>query len=230
MNEVIPLTGGRITPGVVRIGDTVRRPTNSNSDFVHDLLRYLEGVGFDSAPRFLGLDDEGREILSYREGSVPENIRPDYSDEVLRAAARLLRRYHDAVADSELAGGEEVVCHNDISPVNFVFEDGLPVAMIDFDAAAPGSRLRDLAYGLFLWLDLGFDGLPLAEQPRRTRVFLEAYGLGETPVGLVDDLLRQQREKAARTEPTFREAARWWGAQADWLEKNRTRFETGLAR
>jgi Ser/Thr protein kinase RdoA (MazF antagonist) len=228
MNEVVPLIGGRITPGVVRIGDTVRRPTNSNSAFVHEVLRYLERVGFEAAPRFLGIDDEGREILSYREGETPENIRPDYSDDVLRVAARLIRRYHDAVAGSELTGVEEVVCHNDISPVNFVFEDGWPVAMIDFDAAAPGSRLRELAYGLFLWLNLGFDGLPLAEQPRRTRIFLEAYGLRHPPAGLVDELLQQQRERAARTEPTFREAARWWGAQADWLERNRARYESAL--
>ena len=230
MNEVVPLTGGRITPGVVRIGNTVRRPTNSNSDFVHEVLRHLERVGFEAAPRFLGVDEERREILSYREGDVPENIRPDYSDEVLQAAADLIGRYHDAVAGSEVARGEEVVCHNDISPVNFVFENGSPVAMIDFDAAAPGSRLRDLAYGLFLWLNLGFDGLPLDEQPRRVRIFFEAYGLGQPPGGLVDELLQQQREKAARTEPRFREAARWWGAQADWLEKNRTRFEAALAR
>jgi hypothetical protein len=228
MNEAVPLTGGRITPGVVRVGNTVRRPMNPNSDFVHDLLRYLEGVGFDAAPRFLGKDKEGREILSYREGAVPENIRPDYSDDVLRAAARLIRRYHDAVAGSDLAGPEEVVCHNDISPVNFVFENGLPVAMIDFDAAAPGSRLRDLAYGLFLWLNLGFDGLPLAKQPRRTRIFFESYGLRQPPRGFVDELLQQQRDKAARTEPSFREAARWWGAQADWLERNRTPFEEAL--
>jgi Ser/Thr protein kinase RdoA (MazF antagonist) len=228
MNEAVPLTGGLTTTGVVRIGDTVRRPTNSNSVFVHDLLRYLERVGFDAVPRFLGIDEEGREILSYREGAVPENIRPDYSDDELRDAARLIRRYHDAVAGSKLTRGEEVVCHNDFSPVNFVFENGSPVAMIDFDAAAPGSRLRDLAYGLFLWLNLGFDGLPLAEQPRWTRLFLEAYGLRETPVGLVDDLLRQQREKAARTDPRFREAARWWGAQADWLERNRARYEEAL--
>jgi aminoglycoside phosphotransferase (APT) family kinase protein len=229
MTEPIPLTGGRITPGVVRIGDTVRRPTNPNSDFVHELLRYLESVGFDAAPRFLGIDDDGREILSYREGDVPDNIRPDYADEVLAEAARLIRRYHDAVAGCELAGGTEIVCHNDISPVNFVFEGGLPVAMIDFDAAVPGSRLRDLAYGLFLWLDLGDDGLPLDEQPRRTRVFFNAYGLSEPPRGLVDQMLERQRETAQRCLVRGTpDAARWWWGQADWLEENRRSYEEAL--
>jgi len=47
----IPLAGGQQTPGVVRIGDTVRRPMGPNAPFDHELLRYLEEVGFDGAPR-----------------------------------------------------------------------------------------------------------------------------------------------------------------------------------
>jgi hypothetical protein len=224
----VPLRGGRITPGVVRVADTVRRPTNANSAFVHRLLLHLERVGFEAAPRFLGIDLQGREILSFREGTVPENLRPDYSDEVLTATGRLLRRYHDAVADSELAAGAETVCHNDVSPVNFVFVDGLPAALIDFDAAVPGPRIRDLAYGLFLWLDLGYDGLPLDEQARRTRIFFAGYGLAEPPAHLVDEILERQRERAP-TAPGGPDAVRWWNTQADWLEQNRRSYEEALA-
>ena len=66
MTVEIPLEGGRITPGVVRVGETVRRPRNPNSEFVHEVLLHLESVGFDAAPRFLGIDEQGREILSFR--------------------------------------------------------------------------------------------------------------------------------------------------------------------
>jgi Phosphotransferase enzyme family len=224
----IPLTGGRITPGVVRVGETVRRPTNANSAFVHELLLHLERVGFEGAPRFLGIDSQGREILSFREGTVPENLSPEYSDEVLKAAGRLLRRYHDAVAGSELAAGAETACHNDVSPVNFVFVDGLPVALIDFDAAVPGPRIRDLAYGLFLWLDLSDDGLPLDEQARRTRVFFAGYGLSGPPANLVDEIVSRQRERAP-SAPGGPDAVRWWNTQADWLEQNRRSYEEALA-
>lgn len=58
MSEV-PLAGGRTTEGVVRVGDTVRRPTKARAPFVHELLRHLEARGFSGAPRFLecyGLD------------------------------------------------------------------------------------------------------------------------------------------------------------------------------
>jgi len=67
----VPLLGGRITPGVVRVGDTVRRPVGPHSAFVHAVLRHLEQVGFGDAPRFLGIDDQGRECLSYIEGFRP---------------------------------------------------------------------------------------------------------------------------------------------------------------
>lgn len=223
MTVEIPLEGGRITPGVVRVGNTVRRPTNPNSPFVHELLEYLESVGFTAAPRFLGIDEKGREILSYREGWVPDNIRPDFPDEVLAEAARIIRSYHDATAGWHSGG---VVCHNDISPVNFVFDGDRPVAMIDFDLAAPGARLQDLAYGLFLWLCITDDGQSFAEQARRTRLFFDAYGI-DVPAGLVDEVLARQRETALRATPRP-DAARWWTAQADWLEARRSIFEEGL--
>jgi hypothetical protein len=49
--------------GVVRVGDTVRRPVKENSALVHDVLRHLELREFDRAPRFLGIDKKGRTML-----------------------------------------------------------------------------------------------------------------------------------------------------------------------
>jgi aminoglycoside phosphotransferase (APT) family kinase protein len=41
--------------------------------------------------------------------------------------------------------------------------EGKPVGIIDFDAAAPGERLQDVGYALFLWLNLGSDGPPVTK-------------------------------------------------------------------
>ena len=65
------LRGGRVTKDVVRVGDTVRRPTKASSPFVRDLLSHLNAHGFDGAPRYLGVDERGREMFSYLEGEVP---------------------------------------------------------------------------------------------------------------------------------------------------------------
>src|SRR5499427_8547213 len=91
----IPLQEGRTTPAVVRVGQTVRRPPRLTSEFVHVLLEHLAAVGFEDAPRFLGTDDKGRDILSYIEGDVPAEL-SWHKDEVLVAAAQLIRKFHDA--------------------------------------------------------------------------------------------------------------------------------------
>jgi Ser/Thr protein kinase RdoA (MazF antagonist) len=237
MGAEVPLTGGRLTAGVVRVGDTVRRPTGSHSPFVHRLLRQLEASGFDGAPRLLGTDERGREILSYLEGWVPPNL-DRFGDTTLAAAARLLRRFHDATAGTALAGGCEVVCHNDPSPCNCVFRDRVPVALIDFDHAGPGSRLRDLAYAAWLWAISADDGPPIPDQARRLRLMADAYGLPSS-AGLVDAVIERQRENladaVARTgsaDPAVAEYARasaaWQREQSAWLREHAADFRRAL--
>ncbi len=69
--DEVPLSGGDVTEGVVRVGDTVRRPLKATSSAVHALLRHLEAAGFDAAPRVLGIDELGREVLSFVPGEAP---------------------------------------------------------------------------------------------------------------------------------------------------------------
>jgi hypothetical protein len=96
LEKEIPLSGGNIT-GVVRIGQTVRRPIGPWSASVHGLLQYLETQGFEGAPRFLSVDQQGREILSIIEGEIGTYPLQNYmwSDENEREVARFLRRYHE---------------------------------------------------------------------------------------------------------------------------------------
>ena len=67
----IPLMGGRVTPGVVRVGNTVRKPATTNSGLVHRLLRHLAERGFDGAPDTLGTDERGRDVFTFIDGDVP---------------------------------------------------------------------------------------------------------------------------------------------------------------
>ncbi|MFF4232468.1 aminoglycoside phosphotransferase family protein [Streptomyces sp. NPDC001820] len=158
----------------------MRRPVGPHSPFVHRLLRHLEVIGSDAAPRLLGTDAKGREILSFQHGEAPTAFRArDWSPAQITAAAQLLRRLHDAIAGTPIAGGEETACHNVFSPLNVAFVDGLPVSAFDFDQAAPRPRTRDLAYAAWLWL-LGadIDG-HLDCQLALLRTFLDTYGLAD---------------------------------------------------
>ncbi len=234
----VALTGGRITQGVVRVGNTVRRPTGPHTPFVHSLLRHLEEVGFDGAPRVLGIDERGREIVTFIEGHVPPDL-ATWLDDQLVEAAELIRRFHDATAGAELAAGEEVVCHNDLSPCNTVFVEGMPSAFIDFDEAAPGSRSQDLGYALWLFLDLGPEGADISTQGRRIRMMCDAYGIG-SEFDALSAIARSQRATLKRSLGRLRSggpaisvaysqsSVRWIRGELAWLEAHRDELEAAM--
>lgn len=208
IEEVLP--GGNVNK-VVRIGDTIRRSANNNP-YVNDLLLYLEKSGFYNAPRFLGVDEQGREMFTFIQGEVPGNDYPDiapyiWSDASLIEIAKLQRDFHDATrgftskeipknAYPDLAINE-VVCHNDAAPYNIVFRDQHPMALIDFDMASPGPRIWDIAYTLYTTVPLAsFEPAVLetatvpyspvlhaSNRRRRIALFFESYGM-EAPDNL----------------------------------------------
>ncbi len=205
----VPLSGGRTTRGVVRVDDTVRRPSGPHSPFVRALLLELERTSFAGAPRYLGTDVAARDVLTYLPGEVPAEL-GWFGEPAFVAAARLLRAFHDSTAGSPLRGDAEVVCHGDPSPCNAVFQRGLPVAFIDFDAAHPGARREDVGYAAWLWLDLGNHDLASDVQGPRLASFLRAYG-ALPPAEAVPAILDAQA--ALATRPGAPDAVRAW-AQA----------------
>lgn len=175
--EEVPLGGGWSTDGVVRIGETVRRPSVHATQTMRDVLVLVEREGFDAAPRWLGFDEHGRDVLSYIDGDTYSDCRAIvWSDRQLIASATLLQRYHAATAGSAVAGADEIVCHGDFGPWNLIWRHGLPVAVIDFDNAHPGDRAEDVGYALRAHLNLALPQLAPAEQARRALLFVHAYG------------------------------------------------------
>jgi hypothetical protein len=201
----VPLLGGDVSVGVVRVGDTVRRPLGPNSAVIHAVLRHLEQVGFDGAPRLLGVDAQDREVLSFVDGEVAGRPRPAWigDEDRLRSVAELLRRYHAAMVTFVLPDGvvpdwgvpalpglpqvepeqpREVVGHQDITPENVVFTGGRARALIDFDLVKPTSRLLDVVNALIWWAPLAdpvdrYPEMVDLDSARRSRIFADAYGL-----------------------------------------------------
>lgn len=203
----VRLRGGFTNAGLVTlVGDSVRRPWRPTSPATKALLDHLERVGFDGAPRFLGVDDQGREMLSYISGeAVIEPYRPwALTDEALVSVARLLRRYHDAVASFDATGhtwpesvpvafGGGIVSHNDPNLDNVIFAGGRAVALIDFDLASPGSAAWDVACTARLWAPLRDEqDVPeplVGRSLTRLRTFVDAYGLAHRDRARVVDAL-----------------------------------------
>jgi len=198
MSEEIPLSdGGPSVAGSVVVNGQVHRATGPWTPAIQVLLRHLEAVGFLGAPRVVGFDDSGREILTWVEGDVPRRPWPPWmqADEALAGLGELVRRYHDAVADFVAPAGATwrawlgstggpIIRHGDLWPSNVVFRSGRPAALIDWEFAQPGTRLDDLASAAKHWVPLMSDERARADgwttpldRMVRLRLLCDAYGL-----------------------------------------------------
>jgi hypothetical protein len=207
---------------------------------VHALLLHLEAVGFDGAPRVLGIED-GWSVLSYVEGVDAHRARDGalHSDAALAAVGRLLARYHTTVASfvppqdahwqwNPAPVSDAIICHNDLGPQNTVYRGGVPVCFIDWDYAGPGKAIWDVAYAAWTFIPLYDDdfaaryGYSTAGRGSRLRLLCDAYGLADR-TGFLDVVSERQhafvdmvRLRAADGEPGFVEA--WQGPNRDrWL-------------
>ena len=218
MGEERPLPGGNVG-GAVLVGDTVRRATGTWTPAVHALLRHLESAGFDAAPRVLGIDDRGREILTYIEGETVGDADPWPAwwrgDDTLVHAIRLLRRFHEAVATFEpppdarwrfegTGDPGAAIVHGDWAPYNVVWRAGRVVGVIDWDLARPGDPLDDLAFAAWLWAPLHHPGMLAGgefgrwqdrERELRLRLVVETYGL-EDRAGFVERVVARMHASA----------------------------------
>ncbi len=258
--DVEVLAGGVGNAGaVVRVGNHVLRPTGPQTPAIHALLDHLRSVGFDGAPEVLGLEPDGRERLRFIAGDVPIVPFPAWSqtDEVLGSIAALLRRYHDAVAgfvppvgatwSDELAdpspGADPVICHDDVCPENVVHRDGRAVALLDFEFAAPGRRVHDVAAMARMCVPIDTDqdaartGRSGLDPFGRLRVVADGYGLDAAERAELVTILGEQidrsggfvRRRVEAGEPAFVEMWRMMGGE-DRLDRRRRWFDASRDR
>ena len=147
----------------------------------------------------VGIDDDGRERLLFIEGDVPLPPYPAWAqlDSALASIAILMRRFHDASRSFDSTGstwsdemvdpaGGPIVCHNDVCLENVVFNEGIAVGLLDFDFAAPGRGVYDLAQMARMCVPIDDDvnaarlGWQPADRPARLRLVADAYGLDQT--------------------------------------------------
>ena len=258
------LGGGLANFGqVVRRDDVVERPAPPHAAALHAYLRALHDAGFEGVPEPKELNGD-REVLSFVPGDVAVPPFPAWSrtDEALASVGQLLRHMHDVAArvpipdadwptefaDPEAKNGKDLVlCHNDVCHENVVFRNGEAAALIDFDFAAPGRPLWDLAFCAWYWVPTvpaaiaaveGLDGL---DAPSRIRVLADAYGLDEAGRHAFVDLLpavtatcrKFVNGRVAAGDPVFTkinadlDPQRWDKIQA-WLAAHREEFLAAL--
>lgn len=188
--EVIErLSGGNSGFEIVRVGNTVRRPVQPWSPNVDAVLLHLEAVGFEGAPRALGYDTLGRQVLTFVPGHADSSPR-DLDLPSLRGVGRLIRDLHDALSSftspnearwngAIIPDKQDLICHNDLAPWNFVRGSSCS-AFIDWDGVGPASRLWDLAYAIHGFVPLSpHSGLDDQMAATRLTALVNGYGLSD---------------------------------------------------
>ena len=210
---VVELPAGDVTEGVVRIGDTVRRPHQPSSELVVAYLERLASVGVDGVPRYLGRDRQGRDVLTFLDGDVPGDPVPGWAaaDAVLPGVGALVRRLHDATDGwvpsvpvpvvpgrpaAPLPDGEPtLIAHRDVTPQNVVFRAGEAWGLVDFDLVGVTTRSIDLANTAMHWVPMRdpADRDPVyadIDVAVRVGLLLDAYdGAGDRAGGVSVDAL-----------------------------------------
>ena len=217
------------------------------------LLLSLRAAGFEGAPLPAGMAEDGRERFVFIEGDVPLPPYPAWaqSGEALASVAELLRRFHHASGSFDPSGaawsaeladpaGGRMICHNDVCLENVVFRHGAAVALLDFDFAAPGRPVYDLAQFARLCVPVDDEvsaarlGWQPADNPARVRLIADSYGLDATARGQLVEVLDTSiarggefvRRRVESGDPNFismwnamggmerfDRRRRWWAAQ-----------------
>lgn len=256
------LPGGVANAGaVVRVGEHVLRPSNPHSSSILRYLAALRATGFEGAPTPVDIDPDGRERLVYIPGDVPV---PPFaawaqSDDALATVARLVRRFHEASRQVDTAEmtwshemadprGGSLVCHNDVCLENVVFHEGRAVALLDFDFAAPGRPLVDVASLARMCVPVDDEdsasrlGWTAADRPARLRIVADAYGLEDAERVALVEVLGQSierggafvRRRVEEGDPNFLRMWRDMGGEerdarrSRWWEEHRHRFLRAL--
>jgi hypothetical protein len=256
------LAGGVANAGAVtRIGGHVLRPANSYSGSVHRFLQALRATGFDGASVPVGIDRDGRERLEFIEGDVAVPPFPAWvqTEESLGSVAILMRRFHEASRRVDFAGltwstemadprGGPIVCHNDVCLENVVFRDGRAVGFVDWDFAAPGRAVFDVAAFARMCIPVDDDlsatrlGFAPTDRPARLRLVADSYGLSrddrrELLIALAESIAKGGEFVRRRVEAGDANFIAMWGEiggmerfnrRRRWWHRHHTEFSNAL--
>jgi Ser/Thr protein kinase RdoA (MazF antagonist) len=242
-----PLAGGNTSHGVVRIGETVRKPWTPTAGRVAALLDRLRAAGVD-VPRHRGRDGYGRQVLEYVPGRVARELLP-LDRGMLARVGGLIRAIHDASPGYDPVDGDwevllpaaapDLICHNDLAPWNLVV-GGDRLVFVDWDGAGPSTRLWDLAYAAqtFTLNDPGRDVVAAAAD---LRALVDGYGadralrtaLPETMAARADAMRRLLEDAAASAREPWATMHRTghgahWAAAASYAAAHRDVWAAAL--
>ena len=242
------LTGGNTAESVLRLGSTVRKPVTPSTPAVHSFIAHLRAAGFEAVPEVFGLDDQGRQVLEYVPGSLFDS--KNHTPSGLRRVGAIIRELHRVAVSFQMPEAakwnircqpdkQEIICHNDLAPWNLICGPDRWV-FIDWDGAAPATRLWDLA-----WSAISFPPFKpecdLATAVAAMHELVKGYGLDRSSyAGLIGLMIKRARAEhniivegaGMDQQPWVRLHAEghhhYWGPVADYIDRNASAIEALL--
>jgi len=238
-HEEIPFTSGESNQKVVKVGDTVRKEPSENSELVREVMAVLSNNNFQYSPKYLGIDQKGREIMTYIEGEQMNHT--EITVDLMKQTLKVLKQFHNIFSTSDLSQDQETVLHTDYAPWNLIVKEGKLVGVIDFDKVIPGKRIYDVAYICWNLLDIGSKNSNFTEEEilKYLPILINAYGEIDTSE-FVDVLLSEQnrillerelrvKEVEEGEEKEYREGiCEDIKKQIEWVKRNRLNIEKAL--
>lgn len=219
--------------GVVRTGETVRRPVRPWSGSVCRFQRFMEADGL---PVEAVMEMTGSAVVTaFCEGET--NHPRGWSDEALYEVGRLLARFHRRAASfeagpgdvwqpwclREIGGGERLCCHGDFAPWNLLTRGGLPLLVVDWEYAGPLDPMVELSRVCWLFPQLVDDdvarrwALPDAKKrAEQVRIVCDGYGLvaaqrRRLPEQIVETVICETAHEAIDPGVSTGDAGPLWG-------------------
>jgi thiamine kinase-like enzyme len=237
--EEIPFVSGESKQKVVRVGDTVRKEPTENRELIREVMIQLAEDSFQYSPRYLGIDDKGREMMTYIDGQQMNHTKITIA--LMKQAVEVLREFHDILSVSELSGEEETLLHTDFAPWNLIVNGDKLVGVVDFDDVKPGKRIYDVAYICWNLLDIGSKDSDFSEEEiyKYLPILLDSYGEIE-PSDFVYALLSEQHRILKRRERRVWEVEEGQerenrkqicveiSKQIEWVKENRENIKKAL--
>ncbi|QZX49476.1 phosphotransferase [Mycoplasma sp. E35C] len=227
MKIEIKLKGGRTHPDVIRINDTVRRPKHHNDELVYDVLNFFEKQNFKYAPKFLGIDSKHRNIFSYIDGYCFDEV--GFTDQKhLIEILNITKEFH--TLSKKYTQSNKVICHNDISPLNVVFDNNLSKinGIIDWDSVSIDHNWLDVCYILILWINIGDPSKPVDKIFQELKIGLKTYNDSEIAKNLSDKFIyRIDKINASlnKNNKWYQKTKDWVDYLYTWIDNHKTRID-----
>lgn len=140
-----------ITNNKIRIEDNKVYKTRSNNEKEYEFLKFMEQNNYKKVPKYYG-NENNEDIFEYIKGNTEKYVYTMPIEKIYQVLDTI--KEINEISKKHLKG--KVYVHNDLSPLNAVFNNnGKITGIIDWEHCKIGEEYEDLIYIIWTWSNIG---------------------------------------------------------------------------